>query len=302
MQKKYILTVVFIAAVLALGSIYYSNTTLKPENHALTIMKFKASKPKVVSQKDERIAAIVNDEVISVEEIKKGYDSNPQIAEQIPFDEFYKKAVDVFVNGKLLYQAAVKAKTMETPQYQEELKVSKEDLARKLYLEQSVEAKVTPELIKSFYETEYLSKFVSQKEISAKHILVADESTAKQAIERLKNGADFDLIAKEYTKDKTVDLGYFTEDLMVPEFIDGIKTLKVGEYTKQPVKTQFGYHIVLLTDIRDSKPLPLSELEPQIKNILGQQAAAEIFDKLYQKAKIKKYDLEGNLIKENNEE
>ena len=299
MKKNHIIAALAIIAVAVLGVYLYSGSIeTGPDHRALNLMRLTGSRPKAASTKEGQVAARVNGEVISVDEIKKGYDDNPQIAEQIPFDEFYKKAVDVFVNGKLLYQAAVKSKTMETPEYVEQLKIAKEDLARKIFLEESVEAKVTPAAVQAFYQNEYVAKFNSQKEMSAKHILVEDEAAAKKAIERLNNGEDFDAVAKEVTKDKTVELGYFTEDLMVPEFIAAVKTLKVGEYTKAPVKTQFGYHVVLLTDLRDSEPLPLSELEPQIKNILGQQAAAEIFDTLYKNSTIEKYDLDGNIMPE----
>jgi len=281
MQKKYVLGGVSAVIVLALGA---------------------TAAFKVNAQKNVGVAARVNGEVISIEEIKKGYEDNPQIASQVPFNEFYGKALDIFVNGKLLYQAAQKANVEESSEYKEQLKTAQEDLARKVFLEKTVEEKVTPAVVQKFYEDEYVKKFESKKEMQAKHILVENEKTAKEVIAKLDSGEDFDQIAKEYTKDKTVDLGYFTEDLMVPEFTKASLQLKVGEYTKQPVKTQFGYHIILLTDIRDSSPLPLADLEPQIKNILGQQVIAETFDNLYKEGNVEKFDLNGNKIPETKEE
>lgn len=257
---------------------------------------------KVNAQKNDGVAARVNGEVITVEEIRKGYTDNPQIAAQVPFNEFYEKAVDVFVNGKLLYQAATKANIESTAQYQEELKTAKEDLARKVFLEKTVEEKVSPVAVEKFYQDEYVSKFESKKEMGAKHILLDNEKTAKEVISKLNKGEDFDKLAKEYTKDKTVDLGYFTEDLMVPEFTAAASSLKVGEYSKKPVKTQFGYHVIKLTDIRDSSPLPMSDLEPQIKNILSQQVVAETFDKLHKESTIEKFDLNGKKMPEAKEE
>lgn len=275
MQKKYIIgtaAAVVIVALVAAGAV------------------------KVNAQKNVGVAARVNGEVISIEEIKKSYEANPEIAAQVSFDDFYKRAIDIFVNGKLLYQAATKANVVETPAYKEQLQTAKEDLARKVYLEQTVEAKVTPTAVQKFYDDEYVKKFESKKEMSAKHILLDNEKTAKEVIKKLNNGGDFDKLAKEYTKDKTVELGYFTEDLMVPEFTKAASALKKGEYTKEPIKTQFGWHIILLEDVRDSAPLPLSELEPQIKNILSQNVVAETFDALIKEGKIEKYDLKGNKI------
>ena len=276
MQKKYIIgatAAVIVAAVAA------------------------ATAVKVNAQKNVGVAAKVNGEVITVDEIKRGYETNPQISAQVPFEEFYERAVDIFVNGKLLYQAATKAQVEETPAYKEQLKQAKEDLARKVYLEQTVEAQVTPEAVQKFYDEEYVQKFESKKEMSAKHILLEDEKTAKEVIKKLNDGGDFDKLAKEYTKDKTVELGYFTEDLMVPEFTKAAAALEKGAYTKEPVKTQFGWHVIMLEDVRDSKPLSLKELEPQIKNILSQNIVAETFDKLIKEADIEKFDLKGNKIK-----
>lgn len=281
MKKKYVLGSVSAIIILALAG---------------------AAALKVNAQKNVGVAARVNGEIISIDEIRKGYADNPQIAAQVPFDEFYNRAVDVFVNGKLLYQAATKANVQETPEYKEQLKTASEDLARKVFLEKAVEEKVSPAAVQKFYDEEYLAKFESKKEMGAKHILLEDEKTAKEVIEKLNKGGDFDKLAEEYTKDKTVDLGYFTDDLMVPEFTSAAAALKVGEYTKEPVKTQFGYHVVLLTDIRDSKPLPLSDLEPQIKNILSQQAVAETFDTLHKESTIEKFDLNGNKMKEQTKE
>jgi len=250
---------------------------------------------KVCAEKNAGVAARVNGEVISIEEIRKGYDSNPQIAAQVPFDDFYAKAVDIYVNGKLIYQAAVKAQVEETPEYKEQSKTVLEDLARKVYLEKAVAEKVDDAAVKTTYDG-YVKNFTSKKEVKAKHILVKDEKTAKEVIKKLNDGANFDQLAKDYTQDSSVDLGYFTEDIMVPEFSKAAFALKNGEYTKTPVKTQFGYHVVLVEDARDSSPLPLKDVEPQIKNMLSQKALAEIFDNLYATGKIEKFDLNGKKI------
>ena len=313
MHKKSVWGIVAVLVILAaIGSVSYQtgtskkilipNTTKNFSEKAQNQEAEKAEAQKAKQTKDGQVAARVNGEVITVDEIRQGYEDNPQIAEQVSFNEFYEKALDVFVNGKLLYQAAVKADVAKSPEYQKEFEVAKEDIARKVFLEQAVEKKVTPTAVQAFYNAEYVNKFEAGKEMSAKHILVEEEQIARDIIEKLNAGGNFDDLAKEYTKDNTVDLGYFTEDVMVAEFSDAAKALNVGEYTKEPVKTQFGYHVILLTDVRDSAPLPLDELEPQIKNILSQQAVAEIFDELHQKGSIEKYDLDGKKIVEPVEE
>jgi peptidyl-prolyl cis-trans isomerase C len=245
------------------------------------------------------VAAKVNGEVITVNDLKQSYADHPQIKDRVPFEEFYAKTLDVFVNSKLVYQAAQAAKIEDTPEYQRQLVTAKEDLARKLYLEKKVEEKVNDEAVKKLYD-DYTSKFESQKEVSAKHILVDSEAKAKEVIEKLNKGGKFDDLAKEYSLDSAVDLGYFTKDMMVPEFSNVAFNMKKGEYSKTPVKTEFGYHVILVEDARASKPLELKEIEPQLKNMISQQAISEIFDGLRSSAKVERYSLDGKTIPEEN--
>ena len=86
--------------------------------------------------------------------------------------------------------------------------------------------------------------------------------------------------------------------MMVPEFSKAAFNMNKGEYSKTPVKTEFGYHVILVDDVRASKPLELKEVEPQLKNMVTQKVVAEIFDDLRNSAKVEKYTLEGELIPE----
>lgn len=241
------------------------------------------------------VAAKVNGEVIYVNDLKQSYADHAQIKDKVSFEEFYTKTLDVFVNGKLVYQAAKEAKIEETPEYQRQLVTAKEDLARKLYLERMVDEKVTAEAVNELYN-EYTSKFESQKEVSAKHILVETEEKAKEVIAKLKKGEDFVKLAGEYSKDSVADLGYFTAEMMVPEFSKAAFAMNKGEYSKTPVKTEFGYHVILVEDARASKPMDLKDVEPQLKNMVTQKVVAEIFENLQKNAKIEKYTLEGEVV------
>lgn len=274
MQKKYLLATSAIVVVLLAGAATY----------------------KVWAEKNNGIAAVVNGEQITVAEIKEAYDENPQIKAQVPFEEFYSRALDVIVNGKLALQAATKANVQASAEYQKELAQMQEDLARKVYIDQQVEARVTDEEVKKFYD-EYVKNFKSVKEIKAKHILVDTEDLAKEIIAKLDKKAKFDDLAREYSKDQP-DLGYFTEEMMVPEFSSVAFAMEKGTYSKEPVKTEFGYHIIYVEDIRDTKPLELSAIEPQIKSNLAQKAVDDVIADLHKNAQIEKFDIKGNKIKE----
>ena len=278
MQKKYVFTIAAMLVVLAAGALTY----------------------KVYAEKNNGVAAVINGEQITVAEVKELYEENPQIKAQVPFEEFYSRALDVIVNSKLALQAATKANIQATPEYQKELATVQDELARKVYIDKQVAARVTDEAVKSFYDN-YVSEFKSAKEVKAKHILVDTEDLAKEIIAKLDKKAKFDDLAKEYSKDQS-DLGYFTADMMVPEFSEAAFAMEKGSYSKEPVKTEFGYHVILVEDIRDSQPLPLAEVADQIKNNLAQQAVEDVVADLRNNAQIDKYDLNGKKIKEETKE
>ena len=241
------------------------------------------------------VAAIVNGKKITVEDIKVAYNANPAIKENTSFDEFYQNTLDIFVDGEIVYQAAEAAKIPESKEYVDQLKGLKQELARKMYLEKQVRAKVNDAAVKKLYN-DYKGTFKGEQEIKAKHILVANESTAKEVIAKLNKDGQFDKLAKEYSKEPA-ELGYFTKGMMVPEFEKAAFALKKGQYTKEPVKTQFGYHVILVEDIRTAKPQPLKEIEPKLKQMLAQKSLGDIVKGLQNKADVTKYDVKGNVIK-----
>ena len=210
---------------------------------ALALVSAAALSANAYAEGKNGVAAVVNGEKITVADVKKGYEENPQIQAKVPFNEFYGKALDIYVNGKLIYQAAVKDGVTDTQAYKDQLKTAQEDVARKVYLEKRVKAEITDADINKAYN-EYKSNFKSQKEIKARHILVSSEAQAKDIIAQLKKGAKFNDLGKKYSKDKSVDLGYFTENMMVPEFGKAAFAMKKGQISQTPVKTQFGYHII----------------------------------------------------------
>ena len=126
--------------------------------------------------------------------------------------------------------------------------------------------------------------------------MVEEEGLAKDIIAQLDaKKASFDDLAKKHSKDQA-DLGYFTAEVMVPEFSQAAMAMEPNTYSKEPVKTQFGYHVILVEDVRETKPQPLEAIENQIKMSLSQKAVAEVVKELNDNAKIEKFDLEGKKI------
>jgi len=238
------------------------------------------------------VAAIVNGKQIKVADIKEAYNMNPAVKAKASFDEFYTNTLDIFVDGEMVYQAAVADKITESPEYATQLAEAKKELARKMYLDKKVRAAVNDKAVKKLYE-DYKGTFHGEKEVKAKHILVDSEAKAKEVIAKLNDAGQFDKLAKEYSKEPA-DLGYFTKEMMVPEFANAAFSMKKGQFSKTPVKTQFGYHVILVEDIRDAKPEDFKKIEPQLKAMLAKKSMSDIIKGLQNKANIVKYDVSGN--------
>jgi peptidyl-prolyl cis-trans isomerase C len=146
---------------------------------------------------------------------------------------------------------------------------------------------VTDEELQAFY-TEKTAD-VGQ-EFKARHILLKDEETAKNMIAELDKGADFGELAKEHSTGpsgpKGGELGWFAPGQMVKPFSDAVAKLEKGAYTKEPVKTQFGWHVIMLDDVRDLTPPPLEQVKKQLKVVMQNQRLKDYVAGLREKAAI----------------
>ncbi len=194
---------------------------------------------------------------------------------------------------KLGAQAAEEAKLQDAPDFAQRVEYFREKiLLDDLMLKEGTKAD-TPEARKKLYD-DTVTKLPPETELHARHILVADEETAKQVAERAKKGEDFLALSKEFSKDPGSaadggDLGWFTKDKMVKEFSDAAFKLEPGQIS-DPVKSQFGWHIIKVEEKR-TKPAPqFAEVQDQIGNYLTQRAQQAMLMSLREKAKIVQAD------------
>jgi peptidyl-prolyl cis-trans isomerase C len=141
-------------------------------------------------------------------------------------------------------------------------------------------------------KTEYdkIVKALGNKEYRARHVLVEKEDDAKAIIEKLKKGEKFEDLAKQSkdpgSKDKGGDLGWGPPSNYVKPFGDAMTALQKGKFTDKPVKTDFGYHVIRLDDVRDMKVPTLEESKPGLQQRLQQQAVQKHIMELREKAKV----------------
>lgn len=205
--------------------------------------------------------------------------------------EARKAIIDSLALQTAVAQEAVKAGLDKTPEFQAEIEMVRTSALANAYVEDWIKKNpVSDEALKAEYDR--LMGQSAGAEFKARHILVEKEADAKTIIATLKKTpAAFEKIAKEKSKDPGSkgnggDLGWFDPAGMVPEFSAALTKLEKGKFTEEPVKTQFGYHVILLEDTRKPEPPPLDAVKPQLSQQLMQQNVRKQIEALKAGAKI----------------
>ena len=192
----------------------------------------------------------------------------------------------------MVTQAADKKNIADNPDFKRRLAFLRNKLLMGYELQQEAKAALTDEALRQTYD-EAVKSMSGQEEVRARHILVESEDEAKAILEQLKGGADFATLAKEKSKDPGAaeggDLGYFTKDQMVPEFADVAFKMYPGQLSN-PVKTQFGWHVIKLEDKRTRQPPEFEKVKDQIEAYLARKAQSDFIAKLRQSAKVERLD------------
>jgi peptidyl-prolyl cis-trans isomerase C len=237
-------------------------------------------------------AVIVNGKPIPKAQLDKlvqktGQADNPQVRDQ---------AREMLVTRELILQEADKRGLSQSDEVKEQIEQSRMGILVAAVFQDFVEKEGIAEAeLKAAYES--VKSQYTGKEYHVEHILVEKEADAKAITAQLKAGANFEELAKAKSKDPGSaptggDLGWVSEKSLVPEFSKAMVQLKKGQITDKPVKTQFGWHIIKMDDVRDVKAPPMEEIKDQLKQMIAsdqnwQKAKfAEMMQKLRAKAKI----------------
>jgi peptidyl-prolyl cis-trans isomerase C len=192
----------------------------------------------------------------------------------------------------MVAQAADKKNLADNPDFKRRLAFLRNKLLMGYELQQEAKTALTDQALHQTYD-EAVKSMAGQEEVRARHILVQGEDEAKAILEQLKKGADFATLAKEKSKDPGAadggDLGYFTKDQMVPEFADVAFKMYPGQLSN-PVKTQFGWHVIKLEDKRTKQPPEFEKVKDQIEAYLARKAQTDFIAKLRQSAKVERLD------------
>ncbi|WP_036252385.1 peptidylprolyl isomerase [Methylobacter sp. BBA5.1] len=238
-----------------------------------------------VVQKEDAVA-VVNGKYISKDTLAE---LESEVAERAHGQVFPKeKLIEELIQRELLVQEALKKGLDKSPEVVQRLETLKKSLLSQAVLQDYLKANpVTDEEIKA----EYDSKVAAEKgtEYKARHILVKTEDEAKKLIAKLDKGANFAELASKHSTDTSSeggDLGWFTANQMVAPFSQAVETLENGKYTKTPVQTQFGWHVILREDSRPQTPPPFEAVKEQLAPYLQRQKVQSMIENLRKQAQV----------------
>lgn len=205
--------------------------------------------------------------------------------------EMRKEIVEQLAIQYLLSQEAIKKGLNKTAEVADQIELTQQSILANAFIQDYLKTSpVSDEMLKAEYEK--IKGQISGSEYKARHILVNNEAEAKDIIAKLKkNPKAFEALAKEKSRDtgsKTNggDLGWFDPRGMVPEFGNAVTKLAKGKFTEEPVKSQFGYHVILLEDSRTKAIPPLEQVKSSLQQQVQQQNIKKLIEDLKTKAKI----------------
>lgn len=239
-----------------------------------------------------KVLAKVNGVPLTSEDVKIALeDLGPNLPPQLKGGAREAYVLDYLIDAQLVAQKAVADKLDKGPDFTAKLAYLREKVLMEGVLGEIAKTAVTDAALKSTYD-EAAKMQKPEEEIRARHILVATDADAQAALKRIKGGEDFAKVAKELSKDpgsEGGELGWFTKDRMVPEFADAAFKLKVGEIS-EPVKSQFGWHIIEVEEKREKTFPPFDQVKDQVAHYIVQKAQAELVQNLRKDAKIEKME------------
>lgn len=238
------------------------------------------------------VVAKVNGQEILRSEVVEAQKLLPQQYQQIPLESVFPTLLDSLIDTHLSAADARKQGLNESDSFKKEMQRIERQVLQRIVLNMVLDQEVTPQAVQQAYD-KMVNSSTGNEEVHARHILVKTEDEAKAVIAELDSGAVFAELAKTKSTGpsgpKGGDLGYFSRGQMVPEFEKVAFALDKGGYTKNPVKTQFGFHVIFQEDKRAKAPAAFDQVQQKLQGELSQAAGSKYLGALRKAAKIEKF-------------
>ena len=238
----------------------------------------------------EKVIATIDGKPVTEADLALAQASVDQQYAQLPPDQRRAAAFMAIMEIRLLADKAIAQGLDKDQDFQRRMAFLQERALHSELIDKDVGAKITDEEVRARYDKQ-MAETPPVNEVKARHILVKTKEEAEAIIKELDGGADFQKLANEHTTDpsgKTSggDLGYFAPGQMVPEFETAAFALNVGQYTKEPVQSQFGWHVILIEDKRAQQPPAFDTVKDEVRNMVFREKYFAMVGDLRKAAKV----------------
>ncbi len=250
---------------------------------------------------DGPVVATVNGEPIRRAEVMAEMGALPAHYRELPLDQLYPVVLNRIIDGRLLLAEGLKRKLDDDPKLRQRVNRLRDRMVQEELLDRHVRQQVTEEVVRERY-ARYLEQNPTVRGVSARNILVDTEEAARQVIEALKAGADFEALAKARSVGPTAsrggDLGRFEPDEMMQEISDAAFGMEPGTFSQEPVESPFGWHVIKVEELRKVQPLSFEQARDELVTALSKQVIAELVEELRRDARITRFNIDGTAAPE----
>jgi peptidyl-prolyl cis-trans isomerase C len=239
------------------------------------------------------VVAKLNGQEIRQSDVLRARGRLPASLRDKPAEQIVPMLTTIVINSRLLADEARSQGIDREPQVQRQIDLVTDLVLEQELLDRYIEKQLTEAAIRARYE-KLAAEAAGSEQIRARHILLRSEDDARDVIQSLGAGRSFEALARDRSTDPTADtggdLGYFTRGEMAEPFSDAAFKLQPGQFTRNPVQTEFGWHVILVEDRRPAVAPPLSQVRDKIRNLLVAELRNEYLASLRGKATVERFD------------
>ena len=255
----------------------------------------------LLAEDKDPVVAVVNGHKIMKSHIEEAQQLLPRQYQKVPLDQIYPALVDSLIDTHLAAADARSKKMDKDKDFRARMSRIEEQLLQRMVLEKEMTAAISDEALKKRYD-KMVAGMASNEEVHARHILLKTEDDAKAVIKELAKGADFAELAKKKSTGPSGpnggDLGFFGKGQMVPEFEKAAFAMAKGAVSTDPVKTQFGYHVIKVEERRKAEVPKYDAVVEQLRGEISQERGSAYVEKLRSGAKVTRFALDGKPLEE----
>lgn len=239
------------------------------------------------------VVATINGKDVTEGDLELALQGLEQQFAQLSPEQRRAAALSALIEIRLLAEKAEQEGLADGAEFERQMAFLRERALHSAFIEQTIAGGVTDEEVRARYDQE-ITNLPAGEEVRARHIIVETEEEAQAIIEELGGGGDFEELARENSTDGAAaqggDLGYFGQGQMVPEFEQAAFAMDVGDYSSEPVQTQFGWHVIKVEDKRQQQPPAFEQVGPQIRSVLLRERYFQAVEEIREAADVEVTD------------